>query len=141
MKKILVLNGPNLNMLSIREPGIYGNRSLDEINDSLASYAKAFDFKCEFFQSNCEGTLIDKIHTVRDQFDGCIINAGAYTHYSYAIYDAIKSVKTPFVEVHLSDIASRQEEWRKVSVTAPASKIMISGKGIMGYIEAVKYFL
>lgn len=136
VKKILVLNGPNLNMLSIREPGIYGNRSLDEINDSLASYAKAFDFKCEFFQSNCEGTLIDKIHTVRDQFDGCIINAGAYTHYSYAIYDAIKAVGKPFIEVHLSNVHAR-EEFRHTSVIAPACVGTIAGFGKNSYFLAI----
>ena len=138
--KILVINGPNLNMLGLREPEIYGTQTLDEINAYIESSFEGINF--EFFQSNCEGEIISKIHESQfDEFDGAVINPGAYSHYSYAIYDAIKSVKTPFVEVHLSDIASRQEEWRRVSVTAPASKIMISGKGIMGYIEAVKYFL
>lgn len=138
--KILVINGPNLNMLGLREPEIYGTQTLDEINAYIESSFEGINF--EFFQSNCEGEIISKIHESQfDEFDGAVINPGAYSHYSYAIYDAIKSVKTPFVEVHLSDIASRQEEWRRVSVTAPASKIMISGKGIEGYIEAVKYFL
>lgn len=138
--KILVINGPNLNMLGYREPEIYGTQTLDEINAYIEAQFDNIQF--EFFQSNCEGEIISKIHESQfDEFDGAVINPGAYSHYSYAIYDAIKAVKTPFVEVHLSKIEERPEEWRKVSVTAPASKTMISGKGIMGYIEAVKYFL
>lgn len=138
--KILVINGPNLNMLGLREPEIYGTQTLDEINAYIEANFEGINF--EFFQSNCEGEIISKIHESQfDEFDGAVINPGAYSHYSYAIYDAIKAVKTPFVEVHLSDIKTRKEEWRKVSVTAPASKIMISGKGIEGYIEAVRYFL
>ncbi len=138
--KILVINGPNLNMLGYREPEIYGTQTLDEINAYIEAQFEGVTF--EFFQSNCEGEIISKIHESQfDEFDGAVINPGAYSHYSYAIYDAIKAVKTPFVEVHLSKIEERKEEWRKVSVTAPASKTMISGKGIMGYIEAVKYFL
>lgn len=136
--KILVINGPNLNMLGIREPSIYGNKTLDEINAFIEGEFEDIDF--EFFQSNCEGEIISKIHTA-NEYDGVVINPGAYSHYSYAIYDAIKCVKTDFVEVHLSAIETRKEEWRKISVTAPASKLMISGKGIMGYIEAVKFFL
>lgn len=138
--KILVINGPNLNMLGYREPEIYGTQTLDEINAYIEAQFDNIQF--EFFQSNCEGEIISKIHESQfDEFDGAVINPGAYSHYSYAIYDAIKAVKTPFVEVHLSKIEERVEPWRKVSVTAPASKTMISGKGIMGYIEAVKYFL
>ena len=138
--KILVINGPNLNMLGYREPEIYGTQTLDEINAYIEAQFDNIQF--EFFQSNCEGEIISKIHESQfDEFDGAVINPGAYSHYSYALYDAIKAVKTPFVEVHLSKIEERVEPWRKVSVTAPASKTMISGKGIMGYIEAVKYFL
>lgn len=136
IKKILVINGPNLNMLSIREPGIYGNRTLDEINENLASYAKGFDFRCDFFQSNCEGEIISKIHTVREQFDGCIINAGAYTHYSYAILDAIKAVDKPFIEVHLSNVHAR-EEFRHKSVIAPACVGTIAGFGKNSYFLAL----
>ena len=138
--KILVINGPNLNMLGYREPEIYGTQTLDEINAYIEAQFDNIQF--EFFQSNCEGEIISKIHASQfEKFDGAVINPGAYSHYSYAIYDAIKSVTTPFVEVHLSKIEERKEEWRKVSVTALASKKMISGKGIMGYIEAVEYFL
>ena len=138
--KILVINGPNLNMLGYREPEIYGTQTLDEINAYIEAQFDNVQF--EFFQSNCEGEIISKIHASQfEKFDGAVINPGAYSHYSYAIYDAIKSVTTPFVEVHFSKIEERKEEWRKVSVTAPASKKMILGKGIMGYIEAVEYFL
>ncbi|MBO5745617.1 MAG: type II 3-dehydroquinate dehydratase [Clostridia bacterium] len=135
-KKILVLNGPNLNMLSIREPGIYGNQTLDEINANISSYAKGLDLSCEFFQSNCEGEIIDKIHSVRENYDGCILNAGAYTHYSYAILDAIKAVGKPFIEVHLSNIYAR-EEFRHTSVIAPACVGSIAGFGKNSYFLAV----
>lgn len=136
MKKILVLNGPNLNMLSIREPGVYGNQTLNEINANIETYAKAFDISCDFFQSNCEGTIIDVIHSVLEKYDGCIINAGAYTHYSYAIYDAIKAVNKPFIEVHLSNIHAR-EEFRHTSVIAPACVGSIAGFGKNSYFLAV----
>ena len=135
-KKILVLNGPNLNMLSIREPGVYGNQTLSEINANIETYAKAFDINCDFFQSNCEGAIIDAIHSVFDKYDGCIINAGAYTHYSYAIHDAIKAVNKPFIEVHLSNIHAR-EEFRHKSVIAPACVGSIAGFGKNSYFLAV----
>lgn len=135
-KKILVLNGPNLNMLSIREPGIYGTQTLSEINSNIETYAKAFDINCDFFQSNCEGAIIDFIHSVLEKYDGCIINAGAYTHYSYAIHDAIKAVNKPFIEVHLSNIHAR-EEFRHTSVIAPACVGSIAGFGKNSYFLAV----
>lgn len=136
MKKILVLNGPNLSMLSIREPGIYGTQTLDEINANIETYAKGFDISCDFFQSNCEGTIIDAIHSVLEKYDGCIINAGAYTHYSYAIHDAIKAVNKPFIEVHLSNVYAR-EEFRHKSVIAPACVGSIAGFGKNSYFLAV----
>ena len=136
MKKVLVLNGPNLNMLSIREPGIYGNQTLDEINANILSYAKGLDFLCDFYQSNSEGNIIDAIHSVRQNYDGCIINAGAYTHYSYAILDAIKAVDKPFIEVHLSNVHAR-EEFRHTSVIAPACVGSIAGFGKNSYFLAV----
>lgn len=135
-KKVLVLNGPNLNMLSIREPGIYGNQTLSEINSNIETYAKGFDISCDFYQSNCEGEIIDKIHSVRESYDGCILNAGAYTHYSYAIFDAIKAVNKPFIEVHLSNIHAR-EEFRHTSVIAPACVGSIAGFGKNSYFLAV----
>lgn len=136
MKKVLVLNGPNLNMLSIREPGIYGNQTLDEINANILSYAKGLDIQCDFYQSNSEGNIIDAIHSVRQNYDGCIINAGAYTHYSYAILDAIKAVDKPFIEVHLSNVHAR-EELRHTSVIAPACVGSIAGFGKNSYFLAV----
>lgn len=135
-KKVLVLNGPNLNMLSIREPGIYGDQTLAEINSNIETYAKAFDITCDFYQSNSEGEIIDAIHSVREKYDGCILNAGAYTHYSYAIFDAIKAVNKPFIEVHLSNIHAR-EEFRHTSVIAPACVGSIAGFGKNSYFLAV----
>lgn len=136
VKKVLIINGPNLNMLSVREPGIYGNQTLDEINTNISSYAKGFDIACDFFQSNCEGEIIDAIHSVLKQYDGCIINAGAYTHYSFAILDAIKAVGKPFIEVHLSNVHAR-EEFRRTSVIAPACVGSIAGFGKNSYFLAV----
>ncbi len=135
-KKILVINGPNLDLLSVREPGIYGDRSLAEINANIESYAKSFDIRCSFFQSNSEGAIIDAIHSVITGYDGCILNAGAYTHYSYAIYDAIRAVNKPFIEVHLSNIHAR-EEFRHKSVIAPACVGNIAGFGKNSYFLAV----
>ena len=134
--KILVINGPNLNLLGKREPGIYGAQTLDDINQIIReSFDKSVEF--EFFQSNHEGVIIDKIHEMMDDYDGCVINPGAYTHYSYAIYDAIRAVKKPFVEVHISDVDSR-EPFRAISVTAPACIEKIAGLGTKGYVQAVK---
>ena len=135
-KKVLVLNGPNLNMLSIREPGIYGNQTLEEINANIETYAKGFDISCDLYHSNCEGEINDSIHSVRENYDGCILNAGAYTHYSYAIFDAIKAVNKPFIEVHLSNIHAR-EEFRHTSVIAPACVGSIAGFGKNSYFLAV----
>ncbi len=136
VKKVLIINGPNLNMLSIREPSIYGNQTLDEINVNIQSYAKGLNIACDFFQSNCEGEIINAVHSVLKQYDGCIINAGAYTHYSYAIYDAIKAVGKPFIEVHLSNVYAR-EEFRNSSVIAPACVGSIAGFGKNSYFLAV----
>ncbi len=134
--KILVLNGPNLNMLGIRNPAVYGSKSLDSINTTIYSYAAGMKLNCEFFQSNCEGEIIDKIHSVLKEYDGCIINAGALTHYSYAIRDAIDAVDKPFIEVHLSNVDAR-EDFRKISVIAPVCKGSISGFGVNSYLLAV----
>lgn len=136
--KILVINGPNLNLLGRREPGIYGTTSLSGIEEIMLASAKNSDIELEFFQSNHEGAIIDKIHEMMDDYDGCVINPGAYTHYSYAIYDAMRAVKKPFVEVHISDVDSR-EKFRSISVTAPACIEKIAGKGIDGYVEALQH--
>ena len=137
MKKILVLNGPNLDMVGIREPGVYGSETLEVINAEIAEYAKELDVQCDFYQSNCEGALIDKIHSVLNDYDGCILNAGAYTHYSYAIRDAISSVNKPFIEVHMSNVHSR-EEFRHTSVISAVCKGVIAGFGKNSYKLAVK---
>ncbi|MBQ7224297.1 MAG: type II 3-dehydroquinate dehydratase [Clostridia bacterium] len=134
--KILVINGPNLNMLGKREPEIYGNRTLDDINADLIKKYEKVQFT--FYQSNCEGAIIDAIHNASE--DGIILNAGAYTHYSYAIHDAIKSVSVPVVEVHLSNIYKR-EEFRHKSVIASACVGSICGFGEQSYELAVTALL
>lgn len=134
--KVLIINGPNLNMLGTREPNIYGKKTLEGVNSTIYTYAVGMKITCEFFQSNCEGEIIDKIQTIAEEYDGCIINAGAYTHYSYAIRDAIASVDKPFIEVHISNVAQR-EEFRKTSVIAPVCNGTIAGFGTNGYLLAV----
>ncbi len=143
MKKILVLNGPNLNFLGIREPSIYGSETLDDINDYIDRYAAEKDVECYFYQSNSEGDLIDAVQSVYYDFDGSIINAGAYTHYSFAIRDAIASVGKPFIEVHMSDIYKR-EKFRHTSVIKEVCKESIVGHGKDSYIlalDAIKKYL
>ncbi len=134
--KFLILNGPNLDMLGRREPGVYGSRALGEINASLDSYAKSLGITLDFFQSNAEGELIDKIHSVLKEYDGCALNAGAYTHYSYAIRDAIAAVDKPFVEVHMSNVHAR-EAFRHTSVISPVCRGVIAGFGEKSYSLAV----
>ena len=136
MKKLLIINGPNLNMTGRREPEIYGNETLDDINATIKTYASALDFSCDFFQSNCEGEIVSKIHEVFSNYDGCIINAGAYTHYSYAIHDAIRCVNKPFIEVHISNLHTR-EEFRHKSAIAAACVGTIAGFGKNSYLLAV----
>lgn len=136
MIKILVLNGPNLNFLGIREPSVYGAETLDDINEYIDKYAAEQGVECYFFQSNSEGELIDAIQSVYYDFDGCILNAGAYTHYSYAIRDAITSIGKPVIEVHMSDIYER-EEFRHVSVIKDVCRESVLGHGKDSYIMAV----
>lgn len=135
--KILVINGPNINFVGIREKGIYGTKSYTDICSDLIRYAEKIGIELEIWQSNHEGTIIDKIQSIynTDVF-GVVINPGAFTHYSYAIADAIKSVEQPFIEVHFSDINSR-EDFRKISVTKPACVRQISGLGPKGYFSAI----
>lgn len=137
MKRILIINGPNLDMLGMREPNVYGCDTLESINEEIAAKAKELGVSVSFFQSNSEGELITKIHSVAVDFDAAVINAGAYTHYSYAIHDAIKAVKKPFVELHMSNIHAR-EEFRSHSVIAPACVGQICGFGKMSYILALQ---
>lgn len=134
--KILVINGPNLNMLGIREKNIYGKESYKSICDNLQEVSKSLDLEIEIKQSNIEGEIINYIQEALGSFDGIVINPGAYTHYSIAIYDALKAVNLPTVEVHLSNIHSR-EEFRRVSVTAPACIGQICGFGAYGYTMAL----
>jgi 3-dehydroquinate dehydratase-2 len=136
MFEILVINGPNLNLLGEREKNIYGTLSLDDINDMIKDEFKNYPLHIDFFQSNCEGDLINKIHKSRHEYAGIVINPGAYSHYSIAIMDAIKSIDIPVVEIHLSNIYNR-EEYRRNSVTAAACVGVISGFGHFGYIMAV----
>lgn len=137
MKKILVLLGPNLNMVGIREKGVYGNESADTISEQIYDYAKNKGFEAEIYQSNHEGDLIDKIHSAKGVFDGVVINAGALTHYSYALRDAISCVKIPFVEVHMSNIHAR-EEFRHTSVIAAVCAGQICGFGKNSYFLAIE---
>ena len=135
--KILILNGPNLNLLGIREPEIYGIETLDDIGDWLNQQPDANPHDITWFQSNHEGDLIDQIHESMNLFDGIILNPGALTHYSYALRDAIASVHIPVVEVHLSNINAR-EDFRKISVIKDQCISQISGLGKHVYTEAIK---
>lgn len=137
MSKYLIINGPNLNMLGIREPAVYGSRTYDDLCKFIYDFAEKLGAEVEFFQSNCEGEIVTEIQNTLGKYDGIVMNPGAYAHYSYAIHDAIKSVTTPCVEVHISDI-SKREEFRRTSVTAPACIKMISGKGLDGYTIALE---
>ena len=140
MKKILVLNGPNLNLLGVREPDVYGTVTLADIEREVTEYAAERGASVDCFQSNHEGALIDKLHEARGAYDGIVYNPGAHTHYSYALRDAVSSIDVPTVEVHLSDISAR-EEFRRISVIAPVCVEQIKGKGKEGYKEAVDVLL
>ena len=139
--KLMLISGPNLNFLGIREKDVYGIQGYDDVCRDMKEYASCNGIELECYQSNIEGELINKIQQCYfDKYDGIIINPGAYTHYSYALLDAIKSVDIPVVEVHLSNIHTR-EEFRHKSVTAPACVGQICGFGILGYKMAINYFL
>ncbi len=138
--KFLIINGPNLNLLGQREPAIYGRQDYDYLCDLVREYAQAHGSTADCFQSNHEGAIIDAIQQAQGVYDAIVINPGAYTHYSYAIHDALKSIDVPAYEVHISDIHSR-EAFRAVSVTAPACVGQIYGKGLQGYTLAMDHFL
>ena len=138
--KILVINGPNLNMLGIREPGIYGKSTFADLLRLLDETAGAEGLEVEQYQSNHEGDIVDKIQWAYGKVDGIVINPGAYTHYSYAIRDALASITVPKVEIHISNIMER-EDFRKVSVTAPVCDKQIYGHGLNGYLEAIDFVL
>ncbi len=131
-RKILVIHGPNLNLLGEREPGIYGDVSFDKLNEMIMERAEELGLECEVFQSNHEGEIIDKLHAARKEFFGVVLNAGAYTHYSYAISDAIKAIHIPCIEVHISNIFAR-DAFRSHSVIAPVCRGSISGFGLQSY--------
>lgn len=135
--KVLVLNGPNLNLLGVREPGIYGNESLEVIENELKNEAAKLNITLDCYQSNHEGKLIDELHRAMKDADGVILNAGALTHYSYALRDAIAAIKIPVIEVHMSNVHAR-EEFRHTSVIAPVCAGSISGFGRNSYMLALK---
>ena len=137
---ILVINGPNLNMLGIREPDIYGRATYADLCALIRQEAEALGVQVEFFQSNHEGAIVDAIQAADGVYDAIIMNPGAYTQYSVAILDALKAVSVPCVEVHISNIHQR-EEFRHKSVTAPACVGQICGLGLYGYEAAMDYFL
>ena len=145
---ILVVNGPNLNLLGERDPNMYGAQTLDDINDFIKSSLRGIELRVReygidvslsvaFFQSNHEGALIDCIQDARKSFDGIVFNPGAYTHYSYALHDAVEAIKIPVIEVHLTDI-SKREEFRRHSVIAPACAGQVKGLGRKGYVDAIE---
>lgn len=138
--KILVINGPNLNMLGIREPDIYGRSTYADLTAMIQKRADELGCSVEFFQSNHEGDIVDRIQAAMGNTDGIIINPAAYTHTSVAILDALKAVAIPTVEVHISDINDR-EEFRKFSYVSLVAKKTIAGKSFDGYIEALEYFV
>lgn len=140
MKRVIVIHGPNINLLGVRETSIYGKESFSSVNEQIAHLAGKLNLQCEIYQSNHEGDIIDTIQQAANEFDGIVLNAGAYTHYSYAIRDAIASVKVPCIEVHCSNIYNR-EDFRQTSVIAPVCAGQISGFGKFSYflgLHAIK---
>ena len=138
--KILVLNGPNINMLGIREPGVYGSQSYRELLRLLDEWAQELGVEMEHYQSNHEGCLVDKIQEAYGVFDGIVINPAAYTHTSIAILDALKAVAIPAVEVHISDV-SKREDFRQISYAGRACVNTIMGQGLDGYRQAMAYLV
>jgi 3-dehydroquinate dehydratase II len=135
--RVLLLNGPNLNLLGQREPDVYGTMTFEELNKRVRDYAKEIGIELKMLQSNHEGVLIDAIHEAADWADAIVINPGAYTHYSYAIADALKAVRLPAIEVHLSNVQAR-DEFRRTSVVAPATVGQIAGFGSVSYLLALQ---
>ena len=138
MKRILVINGPNLNLLGLREPALYGAQNFETLQASIREWAAGLALEVELFQSNHEGVIVDKIQAAYGVFDGILINPAAYTHTSVAILDALKAVALPVVEVHLTDISTR-EEFRRFSFVSLCAIKTICGKGFEGYKEGLEY--
>lgn len=134
--KILVINGPNLNMLGIREPQIYGSKTYSDLCELITSYSKEKGIETEIYQSNHEGDLVDKIQAAYKNFDGLVINPAAYTHTSIALLDALKSVGLPAVEVHISDV-SKREDYRQISFVREYCFATVTGQGFEGYLTAI----
>lgn len=138
--KLLVLNGPNINMLGIREKEIYGRRTYDDLVKMIEEHCQKRNVEVNILQSNCEGKLVTFIQQAYQKYDGIVINPGAYTHTSIAILDALKAVDIPTVEVHISNVDER-EEFRKISYVALVAKYRVIGKGLEGYLEAIDLLL
>ena len=137
---ILILNGPNLNRLGKREPDVYGTDTLTDLEQKLFQFAEGIQTELTFFQSNHEGDLIDALHEAEEHYDGIVLNPGAFSHYSYAIRDAVAAISIPVIEVHLSNPHAR-EEFRHRSVIAPVARGQITGLGFEGYKLAISYFM
>ncbi len=136
--KFLIINGVNLNLTGKREKGVYGTATLDELNEKIASYCKENGDEAEFYQSNIEGEIVNKLHEANENkaFDGILLNAGAYTHYSYAIRDAIAAIEVPVAEVHISNVHAR-ENFRNISVISEVCKGSVCGFGVGSYLAAI----
>lgn len=137
---ILILNGPNINMIGIREPEIYGNNTYQDLENYCNSFEEKYNVTIDIKQTNYEGIIIDLLQWSNEHYDGVLLNAGAYTHYSYAIRDAIKAISTPVIEIHLSDIKNR-EAFRKTSVIEEVVFASVMGKGFSSYEEGLKLLL
>ena len=138
--KVYVIHGPNMNMLGIREPDIYGRQTYDDLVEYIRARCEENGIEPEFFQSNHEGALIDRLHAAHGNYDGIVYNPGAHTHYSYALHDAVECIDVPVVEIHISDI-SKREEFRRTSVIAPACIAQVKGLGKEGYLRALDILL
>lgn len=135
--RVVVINGPNLNLLGTRRPDVYGTTTLAELEHMCHTWGEELGMRIQTFQSNHEGAVLDRLHECPGNADGVVINAGALTHYSYSLHDAIEAIPVPVVEVHISDITAR-EEWRRVSVISAACAGTINGLGVDGYREALR---
>lgn len=140
MTKILMMNGPNMNMLGVREPDVYGRETLAALEERVATYARSRGVEFDSFQSNHEGALIDRLHQAHGVYDGIIYNPGAHTHYSYALRDAVAAIDVPVVEVHISNTSTR-DDFRRISVIAPECVAQVKGLGFAGYETAIDILL